>query len=406
MAVGLKPPEGLLPVSGVTVSACSAGIYRNDRLDLALLAFDPHSSCAAVFTQNLFCAAPVQVARLHLQAGSPGYCLINAGNANAGTGARGYQDALRICEELAVIMSTSKASILPFSTGVIGEYLPLEKIINALPILHAGLAEDNWLDCARAIMTTDTIPKAVSKRIHLGGAPVTITGIAKGSGMIRPDMATLLAFIATDAAVEQTIVEQILKDAVMKSFNRISVDGDTSTNDACLLIATGKAQADVIDNSTSDSCQQLKYAIEQVCIELAQSIIRDGEGATKFIEVSVAGGESSAECLHVAYTIAHSPLVKTAFYASDPNWGRILAAIGRTGLHDFDLAKVSIYLNEVCIVEQGMRSESYSEDAGQRVMAQENIVLQVNLGRGKATETVWTCDLSYEYVKINAEYRT
>ncbi|MCH7695736.1 MAG: bifunctional glutamate N-acetyltransferase/amino-acid acetyltransferase ArgJ [Proteobacteria bacterium] len=406
MAVGLKEPAGLLPVEGVRLSACSAGIYQNKRLDFALLAFEQDASCAAMFTQNAFCAAPVLIAKQHLGKTSPKFCLINAGNANAGTGEQGYQDAIDVCHDLAAIAHCPVESILPFSTGVIGEYLPTDKLCAALPGLYNNLADDNWLDVGRAIMTTDTLVKGISKKINIDKQPVTITGIAKGAGMIRPDMATMLAFIATDVKVERGFVEQILRSAVEKSFNRICVDGDTSTNDACVLIATGKSKASVPADLNSEAAIQLIDAITHVCAELAQAIIRDGEGASKFITVEVNGGKSTEECLTVAYTIANSPLIKTAFFGSDPNWGRILAAVGRSGLVDLTVADVSIYLDDVCIVENGVRAKDYLESAGQAVMSGHDILLRVSLGRGKVSESIWTCDLSHDYVTINAEYRT
>lgn len=404
MAVGLKEPEGLLPVAGISLAACSAGLYDSDQFDFALLSIDEGSTCAAVFTKNLFCAAPVLVARQHIKETSPRFCIINAGNANAGMGKRGYEDAIRICQSLSETADCPISSVLPFSTGVIGEYLPVDRLRKKIPELFSGLAADNWLNVARAMMTTDTIAKAVSRQVMIDGHTVTITGITKGSGMIRPDMATLLAFITTDIKVDQNTLEQILSNVVEKSFNRISVDGDTSTNDACVFVATGKSQCEV--NSNQDSRVIFESAITGVCIELAQAIIRDGEGATKFITIEVNEGHNKEECLRVAYTIANSPLVKTAFFASDPNWGRILAAIGRSGISDMDLSKLSIYLDDVCIVEQGMRAATYTEESGQVIMNQEEILLRVNLGRGNAKEIVWTCDFSYEYVKINAEYRT
>lgn len=407
MAVGLKEPAGLLPVEGVRLAACSAGIYQNKRQDFALLAFEKDANCAAVFTQNAFCAAPVLIAKQHLdKKTSPQFCLINAGNANAGTGEQGYQDALDVCHGLAAIAGCPVQSILPFSTGVIGEYLPTDKLCAALPGLYNSLAEDNWLDVGRAIMTTDTLVKGVSKKINIDEQPVIITGIAKGSGMIRPDMATMLAFIATDVKAERGFVEQILRSAVEKSFNRICVDGDTSTNDACVLIATGKSKASVPADLDNDAAIQLIDAITHVCTDLAQAIIRDGEGASKFITVEVNGGKSREECLAVAYTIANSPLVKTAFFASDANWGRILAAVGRSGLVDLIVSEVSIYLDDVCIVENGVRAKDYLESDGQAVMSGDEILLSVSLGRGEVTESIWTCDLSHEYVTINAGYRT
>ena len=404
MAVGLTEPTGILPVAGIELAACTAGLYNKERLDLALIALSDRAVTSAVFTRNLFCAAPVQVAKQHLHTSRPSYLIINAGNANAGTGEQGINDALEVCRVLAETANCPVTTVLPFSTGVIGEYLPVNKIQVKIPELLASQDRDNWLPVARSIMTTDTVVKAVSRQLEIEGQPVTITGIAKGAGMIRPDMATMLAFIATDIKIEQELLDRIVSEAVKYSFNRISVDGDTSTNDACVVVATGKGRCDVKPEDSSHSA--VKQLITEVCIELAQAIVRDGEGATKFITVEIGGGRNKQECLQAAYAIANSPLVKTAFFASDPNWGRILAAIGRAGIHSLDISAVSIFLDNVCIVEQGMRSPGYSEDAGVKVMQQDEILIRVNLGRGQASETIWTCDLSHEYVRINAEYRT
>ena len=373
---------------------------------MQLIAIEAGSCCAAVFTKNAFSAAPVHIARKHLQETTPKYCLINAGNANAGTGSKGFDDANDICESLANIVGDSVKEILPFSTGVIGEPLPVSSICGKLSELVSSLEEDNWRQCAKAIMTTDTVEKGVSKQLIVDGKTVTITGIAKGSGMIRPDMATMLAFIACDANLTSEVCKHILDEAMECSFNRICVDGDTSTNDACLLIASGKSEATAITDINSKAAAQLKDTITQVCTELAQSIIRDGEGATKFLTIEVNEGHSSDECLTVAYNIANSPLVKTAFFASDPNWGRILAAIGRSNISNFLISGVSVHLDDVCIVSQGERADTYTEKLGKEVMSKEEIKLKINLGRGRAKETVWTCDLSHDYVKINAEYRT
>ncbi|OGT78343.1 MAG: bifunctional ornithine acetyltransferase/N-acetylglutamate synthase [Gammaproteobacteria bacterium RIFCSPLOWO2_02_FULL_52_10] len=406
MAVGLIFPDNILPVRGLKLSAGTAGIYQKLRLDTVLLSLDPAASCAAVFTRNAFCAAPVQVAKLHMGKGPPRYCIINAGNANAGTGARGYRDAMHVCETIAELTGSDAAGVLPFSTGVIGEFLPVEKICNILPQLISGLDGNNWIDCATAIMTTDTIPKAVSRSIEIEGDKITITGIAKGSGMIRPDMATMLAFLATDAAVTQPVLEKILHAAVAKSFNRICVDGDTSSNDACVLIATGAGNMKPLSNIDDKDTVKLQNAIADVCVHLAQAIVRDGEGATKFVTIRVLEGATTKECLDVAYSIATSPLVKTALFASDPNWGRILAAAGRSGLRDFDISRVRMDINDVCIVENGMRSELYTENRGRAELEKREILVQVYLGRGNMEEILWTCDLSFDYVRINAEYRT
>ena len=333
MAVGLSDNPQLLPVPGIKLAACSAGIYKKQRPDLALITCARGSVSAAVFTKNAFCAAPVLIAREYLTKTPPLYFLINAGNANAGTGRRGITDAISLCKNLSVLAGCGKEAVLPFSTGVIGEPLPLEKIRSKLPRLLSDLSEKNWLDVARAIMTTDTITKGVSRQIRIGEQVITITGIVKGSGMIRPDMATMLAFIATDAAVDQVILDKILKEAVAQSFNCISVDGDTSTNDACVLIATGKSGAGRINSMRGITAAVFRKAVRDVCIYLAQAVIRDGEGATKFVTLDIGGGRSKSECRKIATAIAHSPLIKTALYASDPNWGRILAAIGRGGIN-------------------------------------------------------------------------
>lgn len=406
MAVGLKAPSGLLPVRGVQLAAGSAGIYRKVRPDLALIALAPGSTGAALFTSNAFCAAPVRVARTHLAAAAPRYCLINAGNANAGTGSAGIDAATVTCRALAEVGACTTEQVLPFSTGVIGEPLPATAICRALPELHGRLRQDAWLDCATAIMTTDTLPKGASRTFEIDGKPATITGIAKGAGMIHPDLATMLVFIATDAVVEAAALHAVLVRTAQRSFNCISVDGDTSTNDAVVLLATGQAGNAAIRDPDQASAGDFVMALEQVCTQLAQAIVRDGEGATKFIAISVEEGTDEAECLAVAKAIARSPLVKTAFFASDPNWGRILAAIGNAGLRDLDESRVGLMLDEICVVERGERSPGYTEQAGGRIMSREEIAVRVSLGRGGAAATVWTCDLSHEYVRINAEYRS
>jgi len=397
-------PE-LLPVPGFRLGTTSAGIKRPGRADLVVMALADGACCAAVFTRNAFCAAPVTVARESLAKGQPSYFVINTGNANAGTGEQGIRDARQCCESLAQHAGCSSAAVLPFSTGVIGEPLPVEKICAAMPAAMANLDENGWAAAADGILTTDTVPKGTSRQVRIGGETITITGIAKGSGMIRPDMATMLAFIATDACIEPGALQQCLSVAVEQSFNRITVDGDTSTNDACVLVATAASPLSVLQQGSEDY-KTFSEAVTGVCIELAQAIVRDGEGATRFVTVVVEGGASSAECLQVAYTIAHSPLVKTALFAGDPNWGRILAAIGRAGLPDLDLEAVEIYLDNVCIVREGARAGDYTEAAGQQVMGLDELTIRVRLGRGSSWEMVWTCDLSYDYVRINAEYRT
>ncbi len=395
----------LLPVPGVRLGTTSAGIKRPGRDDLVIMALADSARCAAVFTRNAFCAAPVTLARENLARGQPSCLLINTGNANAGTGEQGMRDARQCCEALAQHAGCAPDAVLPFSTGVIGEPLPTGKICAALPAALASLDENGWVAAASGILTTDTVPKGTSRQISIGGETITITGIAKGSGMIRPDMATMLAFIATDAPVETDALQQCLSAAVEQSFNRITVDGDTSTNDACVLVATAASPLPMLQQGSADY-NTLCEAVTGVCIELAQAIVRDGEGATRFVTVVVEGGAGSAECLQVAYTIAHSPLVKTALFAGDPNWGRILAAVGRAGLPDLDLGAVEIYLDEVCIVRGGARADDYTEAAGQKVMGRDELAIRVRLGRGTSWDMVWTCDLSYDYVKINAEYRT
>jgi glutamate N-acetyltransferase/amino-acid N-acetyltransferase len=406
MAVGLKAPSGLLPVRGVRLAAGSAGIYRKARPDLALIAIEPGSTGAAVFTSNTFCAAPVRVARAHLAAAAPRYCLINAGNANAGTGSGGIDTATATCRALAAVGSCATEQVLPFSTGVIGEPLPADAICRVLPELHARLSADAWMDCAAAIMTTDTLPKGGSRTFEIDGRPATITGIAKGAGMIHPDLATMLVFIATDAVVDAAALRAALDRAADRSFNRISVDGDTSTNDAVVLLATGHAGNAAIRDVAEARAGDFVAALEQVCTQLAHAIVRDGEGATKFIAITVEEGADEAECLAAARAIARSPLVKTAFFASDPNWGRILAAVGNAGLRDLDGSRIGLMLDEVSVVERGERSPGYTEQAGCKVMSREEITVRVKLGRGGAATTVWTCDFSHEYVRINAEYRS
>jgi glutamate N-acetyltransferase/amino-acid N-acetyltransferase len=395
-----------LSVGGIRLATVAAGVRYANRLDLVLLEAAPGSRCAAVFTRNAFCAAPVHLAREHLAAATPRYLLINTGNANAGTGASGLADARACTAAVAAAAGVAEVEVLPFSTGVIGEPLPVTPITAAVPRLLAGLAADGWADAGRGIMTTDTRPKLCSARLTSDGTTVTVTGMAKGAGMLRPDMATMLAFIATDAAVAQPVLDAVLREAVDRSFHRISVDGDTSTNDACLLLATGAAGNAEIADAHSDAARSLVEAVGDVCVQLAQGLVRDGEGASKFVAVAVRGGRDSDECLAVAFTIAHSPLVKTALFASDPNWGRLLAAIGRAGIADLDVEAVSVCLNDVLIAEGGCRAAGYTEEAGAAAMAEADIRIDVDLGRGDAQETVWTSDFSYDYVRINAEYRT
>ena len=406
MSVGLKHPQSLVKIKGIRLSASSAKIYLKKRDDIALIEITDGSVTSAAFTQNRFCAAPVQISKNHLSKSKPRYCLINAGNANAGTGEDGLSNSKAICRELAKITNCNENEILPFSTGVIGEDLPVEKINKVLPQLVKNLSEDCWVNVAKSIMTTDTIPKAVSSQISIANSTVSITGIAKGSGMIKPDMATMLSFVATDANITKDALDKIRDHALFKSFNRITIDGDTSTNDSFLLISTCAIDAPIIDKKDSKEFKILENEIIKVCRELAQAIVRDGEGATKFISIQVDEGIDSSECLSVAYKVAESLLVKTAFTASDPNWGRIIAAIGNSNIRDLDIHKIDVYIEDICIVNNGERSKTYSEDKGKKVMRQNEIILRINLRRGAFSEEIWTTDLSYEYIKINAEYRS
>ncbi len=392
------------PVAGVRLGVAAAGIRYSGRADLLVIELAEGGSCAAVFTRNAFCAAPVLVAREHLSQRAPRYLLVNSGNANAGTGEAGLEAARSCCSGLAARGGCEPNQVLPFSTGVIGENLPVERLLAGLQPALDGLDEDGWPQAAEAIMTTDTRPKLVSRRVQVGGRPVTVTGIAKGAGMIRPDMATMLAYLATDAGLEPALLRTCLERAVAPSFNSISVDGDTSTNDACVLVASGRGAR--IEDSEGADYQGFCAAVEAVCMELARAIVADGEGATKLVEIAVEGAASGAEARQVAYTIAHSPLVKTALFASDPNWGRILAAVGRAGVGGLDIARVEIWLDRVCIVRNGGRDPDYTEAAGQAVMELPELRIGVRLGRGEAEARVLTCDLSYDYVRINAEYRT
>ncbi|MCB1788236.1 MAG: bifunctional glutamate N-acetyltransferase/amino-acid acetyltransferase ArgJ [Gammaproteobacteria bacterium] len=392
-------------VAGVRLSVAAAGIRYKGRDDLLLVEVAEGGSCAAVFTRNAFCAAPVTVAREHLAKGAIRYLLINSGNANAGTGATGLRAARETCRLLAGMAGCAMSQVLPFSTGVIGQDLPINPFAQAVPGLLAGLAEDSWERAARAIMTTDTVPKLVSRSISLSKGTVTVTGIAKGSGMICPDMATMLAYVATDARVPQGLLQSILTAAVDESFNSITVDGDTSTNDACVLIASG-ASGIGVDEPGSADVLQLASGIRSVCAELAEMIIRDGEGATKLVRVHVDSARDREEARAVAYTVAHSPLVKTALFASDPNWGRILAAVGRSGVNGLDIDSLRIWLDDVCIVSDGGRDPDYTEEAGQAVMSRKEVTIRIDLARGDVGAEILTCDFSYDYVKINAEYRS
>ncbi|MEO7244145.1 MAG: bifunctional glutamate N-acetyltransferase/amino-acid acetyltransferase ArgJ [Rubrivivax sp.] len=419
MPVHLERPDpaALHPVAGLRIATAMAGVRKPNRRDLVLFALDEGTAVVGVFTRNRFCAAPVQVCREHLVGGPAGAAsagvralLINTGNANAGTGADGLARARRSCEALAAALGlASPRQVLPFSTGVIMETLPVERIEAALPALAAALRPADgaaWLEAAEGIMTTDTLPKAASRQVTLGGRTVAVTGIAKGAGMIRPNMATMLGFVATDAALAPALLQPLLREAVELSFNRITIDGDTSTNDALMLFATGRAgQAEITSLESADG-RALRDAVVAVAQQLAQAIVRDGEGATKFITVQVDGGRDAAECRLVAYAIAHSPLVKTAFFASDPNLGRILAAVGYAGIDDLDQGSIDLFLDDVHVARQGGRHPDYQEADGQRVMRQAEIRVRVDLHRGAAEATVWTCDLSHDYVSINADYRS
>ncbi|MDR3017929.1 MAG: bifunctional glutamate N-acetyltransferase/amino-acid acetyltransferase ArgJ [Delftia acidovorans] len=410
MPVNLSAPvhADLLAIDGVRIGVTEAGVRKANRKDLSVFLLDEGASVAGVFTQNRFCAAPVQVSREHLvqTAGAIRAMVINTGNANAGTGADGLARARRTCADLAALLQLKPEQILPFSTGVIMEELPVERIAAGLPAAIAAAKADNWGTAAEGIMTTDTLPKAFSRAVDIGGRRVSITGISKGAGMIRPNMATMLGFLATDAAIAPELLQPLVKELADGSFNRVTIDGDTSTNDSFVLVATHKAGNAHITSLTSPEGQALKTALLDVARLLAQAIVRDGEGATKFITVKVEGGKTEAECRLVAYSIAHSPLVKTAFFASDPNLGRILAAVGYASIDDLDQTKIDLYLNDVHVAVNGGRNPAYQEEDGQRVMKQQEIIVRVLLGRGQAEQTVWTCDLSHDYVSINADYRS
>ncbi|MEE4744119.1 bifunctional glutamate N-acetyltransferase/amino-acid acetyltransferase ArgJ [Pseudomonas alliivorans] len=405
MAVGLGPLPTLHPVPGFELGISSAGIKRPGRKDVVVMRCAEGSSVAGVFTLNAFCAAPVILAKQRVQ-GTVRYLLTNTGNANAGTGEPGLAAARRTCEKLAELTGVEASAVLPYSTGVIGEPLPVEKIEGALQAALDDLSVDNWAAAATGIMTTDTLPKGASRQFQHDGVTVTVTGISKGAGMIRPNMATMLGYIATDAKVSQSVLQDLIRDGANKSFNRITIDGDTSTNDCCMLIATGQANVSEVTEAKGPLFDALKKAVFDVCMEVAQAIVRDGEGATKFVTVEVNGGGNHQECLDVGYAVAHSPLIKTALFASDPNWGRILAAVGRAGVPDLDVSRIDVFLSGVCIASQGCRATTYTEEQGSAVMAEEEITIRIELGRGDCSETIWTTDLSHEYVKINAEYRT
>jgi len=405
MAVGPGTLPEFFPVAGVRLGIASAGIKTPGRKDIVVFELAPGSRVSGLFTTNQFCAAPVTLSRRHMAEKAPRYFLINTGNANAGTGERGMRDALACCEALGQRAGVSAAEVLPFSTGVIGEPLPVGKILDALPDALASTADNRWAEAASGIMTTDTRPKGESVQVDLDGHTVTISGISKGAGMIRPNMATMLGFIATDAHIAQDALQALALELGEQSFNRITIDGDTSTNDACMLIASGQYGGPEI---TLDSplLPKLRDALKKVYLNLAHAIVRDGEGATKFVTIRVSGAATRKEALDVAYTVAHSPLVKTALFASDPNWGRILAAVGRAGVDGLDVNALEIYLGDVCLVRGGGRAEDYSEERGQAVMDQEEITIAIDLKRGDISETVWTCDFSHDYVSINADYRS
>lgn len=408
MAVNLHIPndDAVYPVPGVEIGVTEAGIRKADRRDLTVFKLSPGSTVAGVFTRNRFCAAPVLVCQEHLAAGASIQALvINTGNANAGTGEPGIKAANETCNALAKLMGLTSQQILPFSTGVILEPLPVDRIKAGLPAALKNLSANNWVSAAHGIMTTDTLPKIHSQRVNLGGKTITLTGISKGAGMIRPNMATMLSYLATDAGIAQPLLTQLAREIADVSFNRITIDGDTSTNDSFIVIATGKSGL-MVDSTTHPEYASLKAALAAAATDLAQKIVRDGEGATKFMTIQVQEAKSSAEALQVAYAVAHSPLVKTAFFASDPNLGRILAAIGYAGITDLNVSGVKLWLGDVLVATQGGRNPAYQETDGQRIMKEAEILVRIALGRGKTTETVYTCDFSHEYVSINADYRS
>ena len=415
MTVNLQAPDpaNILPVPGVRLGITQAGVRKVGRKDLTVILLDEGSAVAGVFTQNRYCAAPVQICREHLSEVNSSSAetqiralVINTGNANAGTGAKGLADARATADAMAALLKVKPQQVLPFSTGVIMENLPVDRIVAGMPAAIADAQAAHWAKAAEGIMTTDTVPKAFSAQVVLSGQTVTITGISKGAGMIRPNMATMLGFLATDANIEATLLPALATDLANSSFNRITIDGDTSTNDSFMVMATRKAVHPVISNWDSADGKALRTAMMSVAQKLAHAIVRDGEGATKFITIRVDGGKTSEECRLAAYAIAHSPLVKTAFFASDPNLGRILAAVGYAGIHDLNQDLIAMHLDDVCVVQNGGLNPAYQEADGQRVMKQSEITIRIDLGRGTATDTVWTCDLSHDYVSINADYRS
>ena len=406
MAVGDVTMPQMHVVQGVKIGSAEAYVRYPNRRDLVVFEFAQGTNVAGVFTQNAFCAAPVHISKKHLEMGNPRYLVINTGNANAGTGKIGMENAKTTCLKLAELAQVEPFEVLPFSTGVIGEQLPMERLLAGLKPALVSVQESAWVDAATGIMTTDTTPKGASEQFVLDGIMYTMTGISKGAGMIRPNMATMLSFVATDAPVSRELVQQLLKTTVNQSFNRITIDGDTSTNDSCIFAATGQAGGIEITSRDDSRYSSLLEVLTRIMKRLAQLIVRDGEGATKFITVTVEGGGDTQECCDIAYSIAHSPLVKTAIFASDPNWGRILAAIGYAGVKDLDVEKIQVWLDDVQICRDGGAAADYTEEAGARVMAQAEMTIRVDLGRGEAKDTVYTCDLSYDYVKINADYRS
>ena len=405
MAVNISKLPKMFPVKGFKLGTTKAEIRYSDRRDLVLMEIAPGAAVAATFTKNAFCAAPVTVAKKNLAQVEPRYLLVNTGNANAGTGEHGLEVAKKCCDIVAEVTGVNSSEVLPFSTGVIGEQLSIDRFEQGIPQAYAALSDAGWEDAAHGIMTTDTVPKGASEIIQIAGKDVVITGISKGSGMIKPNMATMLGYIATDAHIESPLLQKVLSAAVKRTFNRVTVDGDTSTNDALVLVATGKSEAPQIQEDSKD-LNVFAQAIERICKILAQALVRDGEGATKFISIDVQNCKSEEEAEQIAFTIAHSPLVKTALFASDPNWGRILAAVGRSGVEDLDIGKVSLFIGETCLIRNGDPDSDYTEEAGQKEMDEAEITITVDLQRGDESAVVWTCDFSYDYVKINAEYRS
>ena len=406
MAVGLTELPLLRPVAGIRLGTAAAGLRKPGRRDVVVIECAPGTEAAAVFTRNRFCAAPVQIARTHLSRGAPRALVINTGFANAGTGEPGIVDAQATCTALARELGCDAQQVLPFSTGVIGERIPIDRLLAALPAAVRSLSVAGWNDAAHGIMTTDTVPKGASRKVSIAGREVAVTGIAKGAGMIQPNMATMLAFVATDAAMSRGVLAACVRAAADASFNRVTVDGDTSTNDACVLLATGQAGNTMIERAEGAAYQALCAVVNDVCVELAQAIVRDGEGATKFITVEVVDGASEADCLEVAYTVANSPLVKTALFASDPNWGRVLAAVGRARIQRLEIGRVALWINDVCVVRDGSLASEYTEAAGKAAMQPSEIHLRIALGAGREHARVWTCDFSHDYVSINADYRS